>query len=231
MKDSRLRRLLWALGLAAGLTLAGITVWHLGSLGAGDDERSTAVAIMGGGHGSMMRDMMQRMMGDILPPGIDPALLPEPRSAGAQLLKEFCTQCHHLPGPGMHTAAEWPQVINRMNRRVQMMGGRMMHGMMGFEVPTEAELKTLTEYLQKHAQRPIDTAKYADLSTPAGKLFSTTCSQCHALPDPKQHTAQEWPSVVLRMQTNMTAMGKPVPDEAKTKAIIGFLQQHGSEHQ
>jgi len=29
-----------------------------------------------------MREMMQRMMGDVLPPGIDPKLLPEPDSRG-----------------------------------------------------------------------------------------------------------------------------------------------------
>ena len=40
---------------------------------------------------------------DIVPPGIDPALLPEPASKGAQVLQRTCTQCHNLPGPGRHT--------------------------------------------------------------------------------------------------------------------------------
>jgi cytochrome c5 len=63
-----------------------------------------ALAQMSGG----MREMMQRIMGDVLPPGMDPALLPEPKSEGARLLTGYCNQCHNLPGPGMHIAAEWP---------------------------------------------------------------------------------------------------------------------------
>ena len=46
--------------------------------------------MMGGGDMKGMREMMQRMMGDVLPPGIDPALLPLPDSAGAQLLTRYC---------------------------------------------------------------------------------------------------------------------------------------------
>ena len=69
---------------------------------------------MMGGHGGMMdregmREMMQNMMGDMLPP-MNPDQLPDPDSKGARLLQQFCTQCHNLPGPGMHTAAEWPAV-------------------------------------------------------------------------------------------------------------------------
>jgi hypothetical protein len=55
------------------------------------------------------------------------------------------------------------------------------------------------------------------------------CTQCHALPDPKQHTAHEWPAVVVRMKKNMSIMGKDVPVETKTKEIIGFLQRHAHE--
>jgi hypothetical protein len=111
-----------------------------------------ALAQMSGG----MREMMQRMMGDVLPPGVDPNLLPEPESRGARLLERYCTQCHNLPGPGIHTATEWPLVVNRMNGRMQMMsgGGMMGGGMMGVSVPSAPELNALNEYLLKHAQKP-----------------------------------------------------------------------------
>lgn len=182
--------------------------------------------------GSMngMREMMQRMMGDVLPPGMDPALLPEPKLDGARLLTGYCAQCHNLPGPGMHTAAEWPQVVRRMYGRMQMMSGGMMGGgMMDVSAPSTPELNTLIEYLQKHAQKPMDITQYPDLNAPTGKVFHAVCTQCHALPDPKQHTVIEWPAVVARMKKNMSIMGKDVPDEITTKAITGFLQRHARE--
>jgi len=179
-----------------------------------------------------MREMMQSMMGSALPPGIDPKLLPDPDSHGAHLLTRYCSQCHNLPGPGMHTAAEWPAVVQRMNGRMQMMsggmkcGGMMGGGMMQVHAPSATELSALLAYLQKHAQKPIDISQYPDMTTTAGKTFHTVCSQCHVLPDPLQHTATEWPNVVTRMKKNMSAMHKKIPDETATQAIVSFLQQH-----
>jgi len=189
--------------------------------------------MMGGGNMKGMREMMQRMMGDVLPPGIDPALLPAPDSKGAKLLSRYCAQCHNLPGPGMHTASEWPPVVKRMNRRTQMMSGHGMMGMMmgGVEAPSERELQELVAYLQKHAQRPIDTTQYPDLDTQSGRSFQETCAQCHALPDPKQHTRDEWSPVVARMKQNMVAMDKPVPKEQVMKEIAAFLQRHAKDQQ
>ncbi|CUB07480.1 hypothetical protein [Tepidiphilus thermophilus] len=188
-----------------------------------DDATKLAQGMMGPGMmGPMHRNMMQRMMGGALPPGVDPALLPEPHSAGARILEYYCTQCHNLPGPGMHTAAEWPQVLGRMNMRMQ-----MMSGMMGVAAPNSAELDILLDYLQKHAQQPIDAAEFPDLNTRAGQAFGTICAQCHALPDPRQHTEQEWPAVVGRMRGHEAAMGKFVPDKTTTAEIIDFLRRHG----
>ncbi len=183
--------------------------------------------------GGNMKEMMQRMMSDVLPPGIDPALLPTPTSEGAKLLNLYCAQCHNLPGPGMHTAREWPPVVDRMNRRMRMMSGRGMMGMMmgRVEAPSESELQELVNYLQVHAQIPIDTTRYPELDTPAGRAFHTACSRCHALPDPQQHTTDEWPGVVARMKQNMVAMGKSVPDEASIGEIVQFLQRHASKQE
>lgn len=175
-----------------------------------------------------MKAMMNRMMGGQLPPGIAPQDLPDPRSEGARLLNHYCTQCHNLPGPGMHTAQEWPSVVDRMNQRMQMMGGHGMMGMMrgGIDAPNESELKTVVEYLQAHAQQPIDASRYSDLDTPAGQAFQNACSRCHALPDPRQHTAAEWPTVFERMTRNMQAMGKSVPEQETLAGIVAFLQSH-----
>ncbi|MDE2118940.1 MAG: hypothetical protein KGJ19_10170 [Betaproteobacteria bacterium] len=169
-----------------------------------------------------MKEMMKNMMGAQLPPGLDPEHLPDPRSSGAQLLARYCTQCHELPGPGLHTAGEWPSVVGRMNRRMRMMSG-MMHDI---EAPNNDELRTLAAYLQQHAQIPIDRARYTDLSAPDGKLFEAMCSQCHALLDPRQHTSDEWPSVIGRMMQNMKTVGKQLPDQATLETVVEFLQTH-----
>lgn len=163
----------------------------------------------------------------MLPPLMDPALLPDPDSGGARLLQQFCTQCHNLPGPGLHTAAEWPAVVERMNRRMRMMDRNSMMMMGRIETPTEQELATIRDYLEAHAQKPLTTRLLPDLQSKGGKAFSAVCSQCHVLPDPGRQTAAEWPAVVERMTGYMTAMGKPVPDEETVRDIVAFLQGHG----
>ena len=172
-----------------------------------------------------MKTIIQGMMSDVLPPGIDPSLLPEPKSQGAQLLARYCSQCHNLPGPGSHTAEEWPAVVERMRLRMQMMSRPAMMGMM-IESPDDSELLAILSYLQEYAQKPIDDAQYDDLDTPAGRAFQSNCSLCHALPDPQQHTSEEWPAVVERMKQNMVTQGKSVPNEATIEEIVGFLQRH-----
>ena len=77
------------------------------------------------GRGGMKR-MMQAMMGNMLPLGINPASLPQPHSEGARLMQHYCTQCHGLPGPGLHTAAGWPAVVARMAARERMLSDQDM---------------------------------------------------------------------------------------------------------
>jgi len=177
------------------------------------------------GRGGMKR-MMQDMMGNMLPLGINPASLPNPHSEGAGLLQHYCTQCHNLPGPGLHTAAEWPAVMERMATRMRMMSD---HDMLGIQAPSEKELATLLAYLQKHAQIPLNKATAKELDTPAGRAFSETCSQCHVLPDSGQHTAADWPAVVARMQRNMVAMDKPVPAQSTLDTIVAYLQKYAKQ--
>jgi len=164
------------------------------------------------------------MMANRMPQGINPDQLPDPDSEGARLLGQYCSQCHGVPGPGMHTASEWPTVVARMNRRMQMMSGGGM--MMRIEAPDDNELDILSAYLEKNAQRTVDVRKLTGADTPGGLAFQKTCAQCHALPDPAQHTSSEWPAVIERMHTNMAAMGKQLPDQATTEGILGFLQAH-----
>ncbi len=172
----------------------------------------------------------------ILPPSVTPAQLPEPHSRGAALLVRYCAQCHHLPNPAMHHPAKWPRIVDRMVERMGGKGnmGALMKEMMGeVQAPREEEIRMLKEYLQRHAQRPLERRRYPDLASPAGRSFEQACGQCHGLPDPKSHSAAEWRKVVARMERNMAWMNRVVgsrPDkdepQLRVEDILAFLQRH-----
>lgn len=95
------------------------------------------------------------MMGGMMPSAPGPAELPEPNSAGAKLVTQYCMQCHALPSPKQHSASGWPSTVARMNMRMQWMS--KSNSPMNIKAPTEEELRTLTAYLQTHAAEPADT--------------------------------------------------------------------------
>lgn len=172
----------------------------------------------------------------ILPPTFEASQLPQPASPGARLTQRYCVQCHNLPNPAMHQAAKWPAIVERMVKRMQGRGnmGTLMADMMaGVSTPSVAETQTLLAYLQSHAQRPLDPKRYPEVNRPSAEAFRLACSQCHVLPDPRRHTAAEWPAVVARMEQNMQWMNRvvgsqPDPDEPQLRVeeILSFLQRY-----
>ena len=177
-----------------------------------------------------------KLLERILPPAIEPRELPEPRAEGARLTARYCVQCHYLPNPQMHTAAKWKPIVERMVWRMRGKGnlGELMKEMMAdIRTPSEQEIAILTRYLRKHGQKEIDP-RHPALTSTAGQMFSIACSQCHALPDPRRHSAREWPAVVERMKRHMrwanVVVGvselHTVP-ELKTEEIVRFLQRYG----
>ncbi len=176
------------------------------------------------------------MLARILPPTFELAGLPERDSPGAQLLVRYCVQCHNLPNPAMHQAAKWRRIVDRMVGRMRGRGnlGKLMADLMaGVRAPDDAQVRVLLAYLRKYGQQPIDARRYPDLYTPAAEPFRLACSQCHVLPDPRRHTAAEWPAVVARMRRNMQWMNRvvgthPPPDEPQLRidAIVGWLARH-----
>jgi len=178
------------------------------------------------------------MLARILPPTFQPAQLPDRGTRGANLVVEYCVQCHNLPNPAMHHAAKWPGIVERMVVRMQGKGnlGVLMKEMMaGVKAPSDAERAVLVAYLQRYAQRPLDPRKYPDIETDAAKSFRLACQQCHTLPDPQRHSAEEWRAVVARMEKNMLWMNrvvgsKPDPDEPQLRVeeIIAYLQKHAN---
>lgn len=176
------------------------------------------------------------MLERILPPGLEPADLPEPKSRGARLAVRYCIQCHNLANPAMHHAEKWPAIVERMVLRMQGKGnmGRLMAEMMaGVEAPSAEDAKALVAYLQRRAQKPLDPKRYPEAYQAAGDAFRLACNQCHVLPDPARYTAREWPAVVARMERNMEWMNrvvgtKPVPGEPQLRIedINAFLARH-----
>lgn len=153
------------------------------------------------------------------PPGFDPAALPQSSGPGARLLTRYCTQCHELPGPGHHTAGEWPAVLERM--QVLMETSQRFRGLMGrIAAPDADERATLRAYLSNNALTPLRGLPHG----PGAGAFASHCATCHALPDPRQHPAADWPAVVARMARNAGIMqrGGMAPDVQD--ALIGYLQ-------
>jgi len=176
------------------------------------------------------------MLERIIPPGFAAAMLPEPDSQGARLTLRYCVQCHNLANPAMHDAARWPSVVRRMVPRMEGKGnmGKLMAEMMsGVDAPSRADERTIVAYLRRHAQLPLDPKRFPEVNSPAGESFRLACSQCHVLPDPRRHSAADWPAVVARMQKNMEWMNrvvgsKPIPGEPQLKIedINAFLIRH-----
>lgn len=158
-----------------------------------------------------------------LPPsGVEPGDLPEPQSQGAKLSAKYCAQCHDLPAPTAHSATDWPSVVRRMWLRMDALPDSYH-----VEVPTRAERSTMLSYLTGHALE----VSGATLPPGAGReAFSEACSQCHALPDPRVHSSQDWPAVFQRMERNIERMKlKPMTRE-QTAGVLHYLQDVASRH-
>lgn len=168
-----------------------------------------------------------RMM-DVTSQPVDPASLPQPHSPGAQLLQTRCVQCHGLVSPRQEAALDWSIIVDRMDRRMRMMGRGGMGMMMRADLRplTEEENNTLLDYLQRNAFKAIPPAALANSGDPNQQAFVEICSRCHALPDPGSYSSAEWRIVVERMAGNMEQMdfGSLTPEQKK--AILEYLQKN-----
>ena len=151
------------------------------------------------------------------PPGVSPADLPDPNSEGAKDVAEFCTSCHNLPTPSAHSATDWPSVARRMWLRMEMLPAGLQ-----VPVPSEEQRQAILNYLLAHA---LQVSGAALPQGPGRATFSKTCSRCHALPDPRQHSKADWPVVVQRMYQHMTQMKVTPPTQGEVSEIISYLQQ------
>jgi hypothetical protein len=92
---------------------------------------------------------------------------------------------------------------------------------LGIRTADEGDRGTVLTYLMANALR----VSGAELPPGAGRQeFSMICSRCHALPDIKIHSSQDWPSVFMRMEGNMQRMNVSLPNEQQTGKILTYLQ-------
>jgi cytochrome c5 len=183
--------------------------------------------------------MVSSMGSGLPPPNFDLGNLPEPEARGAKLLGAYCVQCHSLPAPQMHAAAEWPILMRRMIMRAQTlhdrMGGPMTRGILGqvllsgmasAQIPTVEDADSITVYLQRHA---MPVARPEELGTgPEREFFTSRCGFCHETPSPSAHLAAEWPQVVARMQANMAIMSVRPLSEEESRRVLQYLEERSS---
>lgn len=196
--------------IAAGLALLGSAC---APEDADDRRRDT-------GGGRMGMRMMERMMAR-MPEGVPASALPEPESRGARLVARHCSQCHGIPSPARQSAEDWGPTVRRMIDRMEHMARMPMDRI---DAPSDEEAETILTYLRTHALRAVDPDELPD-GGEAARHFARTCSRCHALPDPAQHTPDEWPGVVARMRVNMREMDVEGIADGQAAAIVGYLRR------
>ncbi len=157
------------------------------------------------------------------PPGVTVGDLPDPGSRGSLLMAKYCAQCHALPAPSAHSATDWPGVARRMWLRMEWLPPSL-----GVAVPTMAERYVMLDYLIANA------LKVSGASLPPGRGredFATVCSRCHALPDPRVHSPEDWPTVFARMERNMERMKVAGPVGPQTTDLLLYLQMVAGRRQ
>lgn len=188
----------------------------------------------------LSRGQRWRMIGSIgagLPPvDLKASDLPEPGSRGAGLLTAYCVQCHWLPSPAMHAAAEWPLLLRRMKLRVETLGDHMggpvtekllgevrLAGFASSYLPEPEDSDTLLAYLQRNA---LPVAEPGDVGGgPDAQLFVERCSLCHETPSPAAHPPEEWRATVERMQANRRLTGLDPMSATDRDRIVAYLNE------
>lgn len=156
---------------------------------------------------------------EVMPPGLDSNLLPDAGGSGALLMETYCTQCHSLPGPGRHTAEEWPQVLDRMF--VLMDVADRFGGLLGnVKTLSSSERDQLNSYLVLHSLKST-TIKPQGVGAAA---FENHCAGCHAMPDLAQYQHLDQSSLIKRMQRNMAVMKYTPPTTDAMMQIQLYMQ-------
>jgi cytochrome c5 len=152
-----------------------------------------------------------------MPVALAPSDLPDPEDRGAQLITQYCAQaCHGLPAPSAHSSTDWPVVLRRMWLRMSSLDTAYQ-----IAVPTVAERVVILDYMLANALQ-VTPGWLPD--APGRLLFAQKCGACHGLPDPGQHSPEDWVSVVRRMNTRMEHLLGTVLSQDEMQRIVLYLE-------
>lgn len=153
-----------------------------------------------------------------IPFGLSASQLPDPQSNGATLFASYCSQCHNLPSPRMHSTDDWPMRFEKMMDHAMLMAGTSS----GVKLPADKEKGEIIAYLVRNGFKglPADSPLRGEY-----QVFNIIwfCSVCHAVPDPSQYPAKEWAKIVDRMNGFRKKQGRDEMSNADRNAVINFL--------
>ena len=162
--------------------------------------QASAAGDTSGTHGlPMMQQRLLEAANIALPPGVAPESLPEPASAGREDRSD--PVLHAMSRPAISRHARSHRLDDRGAPDVgahRHDGGRPRH--------PDAQHRRARRCCSRISRR---TRSRSPSQPPAGAgeaRLQRTCSRCHALADPKMHSAPDWPVVVMRMEKNMEKM-------------------------
>jgi hypothetical protein len=86
---------------------------------------------------------------------LDPRRYPDVNRPEAEAFRLACSQCHVLPDPQRHTAAEWPSVVARMQDNMEWMNRVVGSRPASDRAAGEPQLRVeeINAFLEKHARR------------------------------------------------------------------------------
>jgi cytochrome c5 len=83
---------------------------------------------------------------------------------------------------------------------------------------------------QKQASDSHDSTSKTTSDKKGHALTQIFCTGCHQPPNPGQHTPQEWPQVVERMQTHMQKQRRRLPNSSEVKHILRYLDNSEADN-
>jgi cytochrome c5 len=203
----------WTPPLSRRLLAAGSAVCVMACGERSPDEATDAPAA-----GPVGRDGMFLASARVaLPPeGVRLEDLPDPTSEGAQFVARYCTECHALATPQVHSAADWPPIVRRMWLRIEGLDPSY-----GAANPTSAERVVLLRYLMEHG---LEVHRTALPDEPGRDTFASACGRCHGLPSPDSHAREEWADVVVRMSALTASMVGAALSQEEIQLITQYLE-------